>query len=157
MERVATRCEWPRAAEPKFLEGDPPAGGLVPFNTRRAVDIHHSLRYTLLGQLESLMQSVASTLATQYPETLGEFTFDDIREQELHQTWRWVKHRWRTRATVGGEPNVYGAPRLRRSVPHPNSGLDKTVYAWNLKNGFMIYCRQVFKRAVLQVGVWLYF
>lgn len=51
-------------------------------------NVHCSLRYTLLGQLESLMQSVASTLATQYPETLGEFTFDDIRKQELHQTWR---------------------------------------------------------------------
>lgn len=47
-----------------------------------------TFRYILLGELELLMKSIASTLATQYPETLGEFTFEDIRSENLYQTWR---------------------------------------------------------------------
>lgn len=45
-------------------------------------------RYILLGELESLMKSISSALATQYPETLGEFTFEDIRSENLYQSWR---------------------------------------------------------------------
>lgn len=48
------------------------------------------LRYTLLGELEFLMKSISSAVATQYPETLGEFTFDDIRAENLYQSWRFV-------------------------------------------------------------------
>lgn len=48
------------------------------------------LRYTLLGELEFVMKSISSAVATQYPETLGEFTFDDIRAENLYQSWRWV-------------------------------------------------------------------
>ncbi|CAM9661046.1 unnamed protein product [Ectocarpus fasciculatus] len=46
-------------------------------------------RYTLLGELEFLMKSISSAVATQYPETLGEFTFDDIRAENLYQSWRY--------------------------------------------------------------------
>lgn len=46
------------------------------------------LRYTLLGQLESVNRSMPATLATQYPESLGEFSFDDIDDEELYRTWR---------------------------------------------------------------------
>lgn len=52
------------------------------------VDLIQS-RYTLLGQLESKMQSIASTVATQYPETLGEFNFDGISDEGLYQSWRY--------------------------------------------------------------------
>ena len=48
-------------------------------------------RYILLGELESLMKSISSALATQYPETLGEFTFEDIRSENLYQSWRCVQ------------------------------------------------------------------
>ncbi|CAN0237139.1 unnamed protein product, partial [Ectocarpus sp. 8 AP-2014] len=35
------------------------------------------------------MKSISSAVATQYPETLGEFTFDDIRAENLYQSWRY--------------------------------------------------------------------
>ncbi|CAM9253102.1 unnamed protein product, partial [Discosporangium mesarthrocarpum] len=47
-------------------------------------------RYVLMSQSESNHQSIASTMATQYPEALGEFSFDDIDDEELHQSWRYV-------------------------------------------------------------------
>eukprot|EP00752_Nemacystus_decipiens_P010771 g9583.t2 len=46
-------------------------------------------RYILLGELESLMMSISSALATQYPESLGEFTFEEIRAENLYQSWRY--------------------------------------------------------------------
>lgn len=35
-----------------------------------------------------MMKSISSALATQYPETLGEFSFGDIRTENLYQMWR---------------------------------------------------------------------
>ncbi len=39
------------------------------------------------------MKTISLTLATQYPETLGEFTFEDIRAESLFQSWRCVTRR----------------------------------------------------------------
>lgn len=39
------------------------------------------------------MKTISSTLATQYPETLGEFTFEGIRAETLFQSWRCVNRR----------------------------------------------------------------
>ncbi|CAN0153339.1 unnamed protein product [Pylaiella littoralis] len=46
-------------------------------------------RYVVLGELESLMSSISSAVANQYPEALGEFTFERIREENLYQSWRY--------------------------------------------------------------------
>lgn len=55
----------------------------------RSWSSRHPPRYTLLGQLEAKNRTISSTLATQYPEALGEFTFDDIDDEELYRTWRY--------------------------------------------------------------------
>ncbi|CAM9652718.1 unnamed protein product [Ascophyllum nodosum] len=47
-------------------------------------------RYTLLGQLEKSMRSVASTVANQYPEMLGDASLEHISEEGLYQSWRYV-------------------------------------------------------------------
>ncbi|CAM9246836.1 unnamed protein product [Chrysoparadoxa australica] len=45
-------------------------------------------RYTLLSQVERSHSSITSSLATQYPEALGEFSFSDINDEDLYQSWR---------------------------------------------------------------------